>query len=460
MKWCWTGGAVRDGVPDVGLPPVLHGRYRLGPVLGRGGASVVYRARDELLGRDVAIKAFHTLADNPEDLAAQQNEARLLAGFNHPGLVTLLDAGVDLTGSGTPQIFLVMELVPDADLREQLRAGPLDLHRVAYLGWDLANTLQYVHERGVIHRDLKPANVLLVYAGPDRPARGKLADFGIARLRTQTAASQGFTTGTAAYLSPEQVEGRELGEATDVYSLGLLLLEAATGRQAFPGPVLASAIARLDRDPEIPSDIGEPLAGILRSMTARSPGDRPTAAAAALQFRRVIGDRPTRSDPEAERLAAVARYNLVDTPPDGAFDRLTTLAARLFHVPIAIVTIVDADRIWFKSHHGVDITEVERREGLDLVGGLLDHTLVVEDAESDPRLVSDPVLANARGLRFYAGTPLISSDGFNLGTLCIADTRPRPTSEEEILNLEDLAAVVLHEMELRRATRRALFSPS
>jgi eukaryotic-like serine/threonine-protein kinase len=163
---------------------------------------------------------------------------------------------------------------------------------------------------------------------------------------------------------------------------------------------------------------------------------------------------------ESERLGAVRRYDVLDTPPDGAFDRVTKLAARQFRVPISIVSIVDTDRIWFKSHHGVDITEVERREGLDLVGGLLDHTLVVEDAESDPRLVSDPVLANARGLRFYAGTPLISSDGFNLGTLCIADTRPRPTSEEEILNLEDLAAVVLHEMELRRATRRALFSPS
>jgi len=451
---------VPDGSSGVTLPPVLHGRYRLGPVIGRGGASVVYRARDELLSRDVAIKAFHTLADNPADLAAQQNEARLLAGFNHPGLVTLLDAGVDLTGSGTPQLFLVLELVPDPDLREQLRDGPLDTRRVAYLGWDLASTLQYVHERGVIHRDVKPANVLLVYAGPDRPARGKLADFGIARLRTQTSSPQAFTTGTAAYLSPEQVEGGELGEATDVYSLGLVLLEAATGQQAFPGSIRDSALARLDHDPAIPASIQDPLAGVLRSMTARRPGDRPTAAEAALQFRRMIGDRPARPDLEAERLAAVARYNLVDTPPDGAFDRLTALTARLFHVPVAIVTLVDADRIWFKSHHGIDITEVERREGLDLGRGLHDHTLVVEDADTDPRLVGNPVLAHARGARFYAGAPLITSDGFNLGTLCITDTRPRPTSEEEVLILEDLAALVVHEMELRRATRRALFPRS
>lgn len=447
-----------DRVPQVALPATLQGRYQIGPVIGRGGASTVYRARDHLLRRDVAIKAFHTRADNPHDLEAQQNEARLLAGFNHPGLVTLLDVGVDLTGSGVPQLYLVMELIPDADLREQLREGPLSTRRVAYLGWDLANALQYVHERGVIHRDLKPANVLLVYAGPDRPPRGKLADFGIARLRTRTSSSKEVTTGTPAYLSPEQVEGDKLGEATDVYSLGLVLLEAATGRPAFPGSAIASALARLDRDPDIPPSVEEPLADVLRTMTARSPADRPTAAELALRFRRLIGDPSAAPDPEAGRLAAVARYALLDTPPDGAFDRLTTLAARMFHVPVAIVTIVDADRIWFKSHHGVDITEAERREGLALTGGLHDRTVVVEDANSDPRVAGNPALARAQAVRFYAGAPLISSDGFNLGTLCIADTRPRPTSEEDILNLEDLAALVLHEMELRRATRRALFT--
>jgi serine/threonine protein kinase len=449
---------VPDSAQDVALPPVLQGRYRLGPVIGRGGASVVYRARDDLLGRDVAIKAFHTRADDADVLATQQTEARLLAGFNHPGLVTLLDVGVDVASSGGPQIFLVMELVPDADLRVQLREGPLDARRVAYLGWDIASTLQYVHERGVIHRDIKPANVLLVYAGPDRPARGKLADFGIAGLRAQVGAPDEMTTGTAAYLSPEQVEGTELDGATDIYSLGLLLLEAATGRQMFPGSAVESALARLDRDPEIPASVDEPLAGFLQSLTARDPHDRPTAAEAALEFRRIIGTGPVRPDPEAERSAAVARYNLLDTPPDDAFDRITALAARLFHVPVAIVTIVDADRIWFKSHHGIAITEVERAEGLTLVGGLHERTLVVQDADTDPRITGNPTLSHAQGVRFYAGAPLITSDGFNLGTLCITDTRPRPTSDEEVLVLEDLAALVLHEMELRRAIQRALFT--
>ena len=93
-----------------------------------------------------------------------------------------------------------------------------------------------------------------------------------------------------------------------------------------------------------------------------------------------------------------------------------------------------------------------------MVGGLHDHTLVVEDTDIDHRVVSNPALSHAEGMRFYAGAPLISSDGFNLGTLCVTDTRPRPTSEEEVLILEDLAAMVVHEMELRRATRRALFT--
>ena len=178
----------------------------MGPAIGHGGASTVYRALDVLLGRNVAIKVFTTRAIKPEDLRTQEGEARMLGGLNHPGLVTLLDAGVDLTDTSAPQVFLVMEYVEGSDLRERLRQGGMTAFEVAYLGWDLLTALQYVHERGIIHRDLKPANVLLTEA-PGRPARGKLADFGIAVLRDHFSDLDGETTGTAAYLSPEQVEG-------------------------------------------------------------------------------------------------------------------------------------------------------------------------------------------------------------------------------------------------------------
>jgi eukaryotic-like serine/threonine-protein kinase len=452
--------AMPDPAP-IPLPAVLQGRYRIGPVIGHGGASVVYRAADTLLGRDVAIKAFTARAVSPEDLRTQEGEARLLGSLNHAGLVTLLDAGVDLSDATAPQVFLVMEFVQGHDLRARVRSGPLNPLELGYLGWDLCNALEYVHERGIVHRDLKPANVLLMENVPGRPPRGKLADFGIAVLRSASAPNEEFATGTAAYLSPEQVEGLELGTATDVYSLGLVLLEAATGRIAFPGGVVDSALARLDHDPEIPPSLGPSLAELLRGMTRRDPAARMTAADAAVGFRELLveisGDaRPKVADAESARLEAVRRYNLLDTPPDGAFDRVTGLAARIFDVPVALVSIVDADRIWFKSHHGVDVTEVERTRGLAMSGGLHEKTLVVEDIETDPRINPNQLLSNASGVRFYAGVPLITPDGHNVGSFAIIDWKPRTFTAAEVASLEDLAAIVLHEMELRLAARRVV----
>jgi serine/threonine protein kinase len=442
----------------IALPPLPQGRYRLGPVIGRGRASTVYRARDQLLGRDVAVKAFTIQVASPEDLQAQQREASLLARLSHPGLVTLLDAGIDLTDPTAPQVFLIMELVPDTDLRQLLRTGPLDPLHVAYLGSDLLSAIQYVHERGIIHRDLKPANVLLTEAA-GRPPRGKLADFGIAVLRGGGDEPPELTTGTAAYLSPEQVEGRAVGPEADIYSLGLILVEACTGRPAFPGSLIDSVLARLDSEPSIPADLPKGLAAILRRMTARTPDDRPTAAEAATAFRRLIveqlgGERPPSRDPESERLEAVRRYNLMDTPPDAEFDRITSLAVRLFNVPIAAMSIVDDQRIWLKSRQGIDATQLERSRDLGSAGGLHDQILVVEDVETDPRTAPQTTSAGG-GIRFYAGVPLITGDNYNVGTFAIADTTPHHLSAPQIAVLEDLAAMVLHEMELRRAARHA-----
>ncbi|MBE7182300.1 MAG: serine/threonine protein kinase, partial [Terriglobus roseus] len=182
-------------------------RYALESVLGRGGAATVYAARDLLLQREVAVKLFAARADRPEHLLEQEAEARLVAQLNHPSLTTLLDAGVEIVDGGAPQLFLVMERVVGVDLRRRLRSGPLTPLQAAYVGYDLAEGLQFVHRHGYLHRDVKPANILLDERAAAR-IRGKLTDFGISsRLGT----SQGeFTTGTAAYLGPEQVEG--LGE--------------------------------------------------------------------------------------------------------------------------------------------------------------------------------------------------------------------------------------------------------
>jgi len=153
---------------------------------------------------------------------------------------------------------------------------------------------------------------------------------------------------------------------------------------------------------------------------------------------------------EAERLAAVRRFEILDTPPDGAFDRITALAARLFRVPIAIVSVVDTDRIWFKSRYGLDgVQEIERAPGLCASAILGSEPWVVSDAAVDPRTLANPLVAGEFGLRFYAGVPLTTAEGHNLGTLCVIDREPREVADDELDVLRDLAGLVVEQLELR-----------
>lgn len=122
---------------------------------------------------------------------------------------------------------------------------------------------------------------------------------------------------------------------------------------------------------------------------------------------------------ETQRLAAVRRYEIFDMPSDGTFDRITALVARLFSVPIAIVSLVVHDRIWFKSHHGLDAQEICRDPGLCASAILQDEVYTVLDEKTDPRTLTNPLVAGEFGLRFYAAAPLTTHDGFNLGTLSV-----------------------------------------
>lgn len=159
---------------------------------------------------------------------------------------------------------------------------------------------------------------------------------------------------------------------------------------------------------------------------------------------------------EDERLAAVRRYDVLDTPPDGAFDRITALAARFHRAPISTVTIVDRDRIWFKSAHGIEIDEIGRDPGLCASAILRPEPHVVTDAAIDPRTLDNPLVRGELGLRHYVGIPLTTSDGHNLGTLNVIDVEPREVTPEELDTLQDLAAVVMSELELRLAAARTV----
>ncbi|MCW4351733.1 serine/threonine protein kinase [Hoyosella sp. YIM 151337] len=259
---------------------LLANRYRLGELLGTGGAADVYAAVDEALGRRVAVKVFRSNDDDPAT-ARQRIEAEklTLARLNEPGLVALYDAGVDDDERQLPVPFFVMELVDGPSLRHELNVHTISPAETALIGRELATTLAYVHSRGVIHRDIKPGNILL---GPPRGHSGrystKLADFGIARLAgADRLTAHGSAVGTAHYLSPEQALGESLGPSSDIYSLGLVLIECLTGEMAFPGDPIPAAVARLRSDPPVPAEFGAAWQRVLTAMTDRKADARPSA---------------------------------------------------------------------------------------------------------------------------------------------------------------------------------------
>ncbi len=261
------------------LGAVLADRYELVRLIARGGMGDVYEAQDRLLRRQVAVKVYR--ADALADRSRFDAEVHTLAALNHPGLVQVFDAG-EHDGDG----YVVLELVDGPTLRSVLAEHEtLSSTEVAALGEAVAAALAYVHGAGVVHRDVTPSNIL---CGSD--GRPRLADFGIARLLdTSRITAVATTIGTAAYMAPEQVEGRDVTPAADVYALGLVLIEALTGRAAFAGVGHEVALARLARDPDVETDVPTEWHALLAAMTARDPGSRPTAAAVSTDLADLAG---------------------------------------------------------------------------------------------------------------------------------------------------------------------------
>src|SRR5579864_5882085 len=247
----------------------LNSGTRLGPYeiltsLGAGGMGEVYRARDTRLGRDVAIKILP--ASICADLTAKQRferEAKTISGLNHPHICVLHDIG-----SQDGVDYLVMECVEGETLSKRLEKGPLPLEQVLRYGMEIAGALDKAHRSGVVHRDLKPGNVMLTTTG------AKLLDFGLAKPSsgmitgiTMTAATSlspvtqaGIVVGTFQYMSPEQIEGKELDARSDIFSLGAVLYEMVTGKKAFEGKSqLSVASAILESEPAPISSI-KPMA--------------------------------------------------------------------------------------------------------------------------------------------------------------------------------------------------------
>ncbi len=441
--------------------PLLDGRYRLEHAIGQGGMSVVYRGVDESLHRPVAVKVFHA---GTVDVARQEAELGVLASLEHHNLVSLLDTGVVTGRDGTRQRYLVMALVAGQDLEDRLSVGPLASRHIAEIGYDMAEALHYIHSHGVVHRDIKPSNILLVDYGNDSDrARARLTDFGIALAAgVERLTADGVTTGTAAYLSPEQARGGEVGPPSDVYSLGLVLLQCFTRRREFPGSLVESAVARLSRDPVLPEPLPEHWKDLLRAMTAQDPAARPAGADLVTMLRDVVIAETTAADhvveapPVAEAAAHAdrARPATLDSLPEQALQRTTAMAARLFDAPIALVEVLDEDRAWSQSYIAPGVDDAARHINFRNGFAPVPVPVVIPDGQTHPEMQHSPLVTGPLGIRFYVSVPLVKHDGTPIGTLAVLDTKPRQTTGADLANLHDLAALAVTQLEIRQESLR------
>jgi tRNA A-37 threonylcarbamoyl transferase component Bud32 len=256
----------------------LNDRYRLGSRIATGGMGEVWRARDELLDRDVAVKMLkHEYADDESFLERFRAEARHTAGLAHPGIAGVFDYG---EAEGTA--YLVMELVPGDPLNAVLRAeGRLSPDRTLDLVAQVARALDVAHQGGVIHRDVKPGNVLVC---PDGTV--KVTDFGIARAADAVPLTQtGVVMGSAHYIAPEQANGGEVTYASDVYSLGVMAYECLAGHRPFDADTpVGLAMAHLYEDPvALPEDVPPAVSQLVAQAMAKDPAERFVSAAAFAQ---------------------------------------------------------------------------------------------------------------------------------------------------------------------------------
>ena len=254
----------------------MLGPYRIDALIGAGGMGEVYRARDARLGRDIALKVLPPdVAGDPERLRRFEQEARAVASLNHPNIIT-----IHSVEEADHVRFLTMELVDGQPLKDLIPRQGMPIDRLLDIAVPLADAVGAAHARGIDHRDLKPANVMVTPEG-----RVKVLDFGLAKLRPLTGVSdlttravaeptsEGVLLGTVAYMSPEQAEGREVDQRSDLFSLGVMLFELATGERPFKGETTVSVLSSLLKD--TPAAVTDLKPARPRAYRAALPGERP-----------------------------------------------------------------------------------------------------------------------------------------------------------------------------------------
>jgi serine/threonine-protein kinase len=399
---------------------VLGGRYRLLAPIGTGGSAHVYLAEDATLRRRVAVKVLHAaLAEDEGFLRRFRAEAQAAAALNHPNVMRVFDWGEDDDGP-----YLVLEHLGGGSLRDVLDSGQrLSPAQAAHVGVQAARALDYAHRRGLVHRDIKPANLLF-----DDEGRLCIADFGVARALAEATWTepQGSIVGTARYAAPEQAQGGSIDGKADVYALGLVLIEAATGTVPFlADTTIATLMARVDTPVVAPDELG-PLQPVVESMGRPKAADRPDAGDAARQLDAVARSLPEpapvdlvgpRQHPPTEDFTELPRRR-------GVYDREADVDDPTGIVPLAATPAAAAGRR--RGRRGIVALLVLL--GLLLAGGIgYAAVQTLTPSHPVPRLTGTP-LADARQaaarLHFKLSVTRQASEDVPLDT--VMSQRPGP----------------------------------